>query len=181
MSSALENFRKGFINVNGWELCKDGPPLYLIDALHPEEKTFAEQDLIRSLNVNDLWAVTGLGHMRSTNALPYLQKLYSQATSYGKITIAHAIFRISSDPKMIELILDEFSQITNESHLIHIIYMLRTFNDLRINNILHELRKSDQYLIAYNATRALHLDTDAVVEKFRQKKIQTNRQRKNTS
>src|SRR5688572_19666975 len=131
MSSALENFRKGFINANIGALCKDGPAVHLIDALNTQEKSVAEQELIRSLNVNNLWAVTGLGHMRSGNALPYLQKLYPKSKSFGKIIIAHAIFRISSDPKMIELVVEEFSHIKNESQLIDIIYLLPEFNDVR--------------------------------------------------
>ena len=87
-----------------------------------------------------------------------------------KITIAHSIFQICEDQKMIEIALTETPKINNQYELIHIVYLLRDFKNDEVNKMLNTLRNHKEYLVAYNATQAMRLSTNPVVEKFRKKK-----------
>jgi hypothetical protein len=87
-----------------------------------------------------------------------------------KVTIAHSIFQIVQDEKMIEIVLVTMPRITNEFELIDVLYYLQDFKDERITALHHSYRDHKDYLVAYNATRYLGLPTDEVVQKFRNKK-----------
>jgi hypothetical protein len=92
-----------------------------------------------------------------------------------KVTIAHSIFQICQDSKMIDIALEETPEITNPTNLINILYLLPDFNDERVNAMLNNFRDHKEYLVAYNAARALGLSTDEVVEKFRSASSSTER------
>lgn len=171
MSSALENFRNGFFYANSWEARKDGPPLYLLDKLNPSELAVVEKELIENFSPGDTWLVSALGYIRSQNALPALYKILDQSGAYGKVITAHAIFNICQDQRMIDIVEKEMKNQWNSTQLIDIIYTLPDFANERTDKILHDLQEHEEYLVAYNATRALKLPTDEVVEKFRQKNI----------
>lgn len=86
-----------------------------------------------------------------------------------KIPIAYSIYQICGDAKMIDLVIQEMPKITNQYELIDILYLLPGFNNERIKKLLNEFRNHKEYLVVYNATRALGLPTDEVVEKFRKR------------
>lgn len=88
-----------------------------------------------------------------------------------KVTIAHSIFQICQDPKMIEVVLEEVPKTTNQYELIDILYFLPAFKDERVTALLNSLRDHKKYLVAYNATRAMGFPTDEVVKKFRNKEV----------
>ncbi|MBK9981092.1 MAG: hypothetical protein IPP15_01475 [Saprospiraceae bacterium] len=71
---------------------------------------------------------------------------------------------------MIAIVLDETPKITNWIELIDIMYMLADFHVEKVTSMLHGFRDHEDYLVAYNATRALGLPTDDVVKKFRAQK-----------
>ncbi|WP_336516523.1 hypothetical protein [Pollutibacter soli] len=175
MSIALDNFRNDFLYASSWETRKDGPPLYLLDKLDATELAVAEMELISHLSKDDFWPVSALGYIRSQNALPSLYNLLYRASSYGKVITAHAIFNICKDEQMIDIVEREIKNQWNSTHLIDIIYTLPDFDNERTNKILHDLREHEEYLVAYNATRALQLPTEEIVERFRQKKIAANK------
>ena len=70
---------------------------------------------------------------------------------------------------MINIVLDELPKIINQYELIDVIYMLPVFKDNRITGLLNDYRNHKEYLVAYNATRALGLSIDEVVKKARQR------------
>ena len=70
---------------------------------------------------------------------------------------------------MIKQVLIEIPKVTNMYEIIDILYILPDFGDEGINKILKDFCDHKEYLIAYNATRALGLSTDAIVDKFRNK------------
>lgn len=169
-SDNLNLFRKDYLQANTWAQRKDGAPLYLLDKLSAEELKTAEMEMIKSLSAGDTWPVIGLGHIKSKDALPKLYKLLSASSKNIKITIAHSIFQICQDQKMIDIVLEETTKTTHWSDLIDILYLLPAFQDEKVMAMLNDFRNHKEYLVAYNATRALGLPTDEVVEKFRVKK-----------
>jgi hypothetical protein len=86
-----------------------------------------------------------------------------------KVTIAHSIFQICQDPKMVDIVLKEMPRITSQYELIDLLHMLPSFKDERVAALLNSFRDHEEYLVAYNATRALGLPTDDVVKQFRDK------------
>ena len=69
---------------------------------------------------------------------------------------------------MIDLVLKELPKITSQYELIDVVYMLPAFKNEKITALLNNYRNHKEYLVAYNATRALGLSTDEVVNKARQ-------------
>ena len=166
MSSNIEIFLKDFLGASTWGQRKDGVPLDLLDNLTPDELKTAELELIKSANLGDTWPIIGLGHIKSTQALPALYSLLDESKQSFKVTIAYSIFQICKDEKMIGIVLQELPKITNQYELIAVLYMLPAFTDDRISVLLNNYRDHKEYLVAYNATRALGLSTDEVVKKF---------------
>jgi len=175
LTDNLEIFRRDFLNANTWAQRKDGVPLYLIDKLTPEECKVAGAELIKVIHPGDPWPIIGLGYMKSSDSLPKLYKLLTNSSKNMKVTIAHSIFQICQDSKMIDIALEETPEITNPTNLIDILYLLPDFNDERVNAMLNNFRDHQEYLVAYNAARALGLSTDEVVEKFRSTSSSTER------
>ncbi len=173
-SKRLENFRNGFLNANSWEKRKDGPPLYLLDALTESEKKIAAKELCDAAIPGDSWHIIGIGYLRSEESLP---KLYSLLTKGGhgfRVAVAHSIFLTNKDPAMIRFTLDETAKIDSQTELIDVIYLLPAFGNEDVNAMLDNLRYHPEYLVAYNATRALGLPTDDVIHKFRSTKLKTD-------
>ncbi len=71
---------------------------------------------------------------------------------------------------MVEIVLKETERLNNQYDIIDILYMLSDFKDSRVDKVLNDFRNHKEYLVAYNATRALGLSTDKVVDKFRSMK-----------
>lgn len=170
MTNNLDIFRKEFLEANSWAQRKDGVPLDLLDNLTEEELKIAEVELINVVSLKDNWPIVGLGHIKSKDALPTLYDLLDKSKGSMKVTIAHSIFQICQDTKMIEIVLETMPRITNQYELIDVLYYLADFKDKRITELHNNYRNHKEYLVAYNATRYLGLRTDEVVEKFREKK-----------
>jgi hypothetical protein len=115
-------------------------------------------------------AIVGLGHIKSKDALPKLYDLLDKSKGSMKVTIAHSIFQICQDTKMIEFVIGTMPSITNQFELIDVLYYLSDFKDKRIIELHNNYRNHEEYLVAYNATQSLGLPTDEVVENFRNKK-----------
>ena len=169
LTNNLDIFRQEFLGANTWAQRKDGVPLYLSDKLSTNELKTAEVELIKSTNPGDTWPILGLGHIKSTQALPTLYNLLDKSKKGFKVTTAYSIFQISKDQKMIDVVLQELPKTTNQYELIDVLYMLPAFKNEKITALLNNYRDHKEYLVAYNATRALGLSTDEVVNKARQK------------
>lgn len=157
------------MGANTWAQRKDGVPLALLNNLSIDELTVAESELINAASLRDDWAIIGLGHIKSKNALPTLFNLLENSKGAMKVKIAHTIFQISLDQTMKEIVLETMPKITGEYELIDVLYYLPFFKDKRITDLIHGYRSHKKYLVAYNATRYLGLPTDEIVEKFRNK------------
>lgn len=172
MTKNLDIFRKEFLEANTWAQRKDGVPLDLLDNLTAEELKIAEIELIKIVSLRDNWPIVGLGHIKSKDALPTLYDLLDKSKGSMKVTLAHSIFQICQDLKMVEIVLETMPRITNQYELIDVLYYLPNFKDKRITELHHSYRNHKEYLVVYNATRYLGLPTDEVVERFRDKKEQ---------
>jgi hypothetical protein len=169
VTNNLDIFRQEFLGANTWAQRKDGVPLDLLDNLSVDELKTAEAELIQTANLGDSWQIIGLGHIKSSKALPLLYKLLDQSKQSIRVTIARSIFQINSDQQMIDIVMNEMPKITREYELINVIYMLPYFQNKEITALLNKLRFHKEYLVAYNATQALGLSTEDVVKKFRKK------------
>lgn len=170
VTNNLDIFRKEFLEANTWAQRKDGVPLGLLDNLTSEELKIAEIELIKVVSLKDDWPIVGLGHIKSKDARQPLYDLLEKSKGSMKVTIAHSIFQICQDTKMIETVLETMPRITNQYELINVLYYLPNFKDKRITELHNNYRNHNEYLVAYNATQSLGLPTNEVVEKFREKK-----------
>ncbi len=164
MDSNYQKFADGFLNAYSWPERKEGPPIELLDVLDADERSRAEDVLIARLSSwRDDWPIIGLGHLRSKKSLPFLKKILRNARGSMKAHIATAIWKISSDPKMLDVVIrcsypSIFSRLYpfKTFSQIDIIYCLAEFNNARAVNRLKELQNDTDYLVSYNAKRALN-------------------------
>lgn len=166
MSIHFDLFKRDYLEANTWAQRKDGVPLHLLDNLSAEERKAAEAALIKSASLRDTWPIVGLGHVKSMESLPTLYALLDKSEGKMRIIIAHAIFQICQDPKMIDIVLETMPGITNEYDLIEVLYYLPGFRENRITDLHHSYLNHQKYLVAYNAARYLGLPTDEVVARF---------------
>ncbi len=172
MKNNLEIFRKEFLEANTWAQRKDGIPLDLLENLTDEELKIAETELIKVVSLKDDWPIIGLGHIKSKDALPILYDLLKKSKRSMKVTIAHSIFQICQDRKMIDIVLETMPRITNQFELIDVLYYMPDFKDNRVTELHNSYRNHKEYLVAYNATQSLGLPTKEVVKKIQEKKKQ---------
>lgn len=168
-SNKLEIFRRQFLNADSWAQRKEGVPIDLLESLSNEELEIAENELIENLTLKDDWPIHGVGYIKSEKALPKLYDLLEKSEKGMKISIAHSIFQISDNKEMIDVVLIEMPKLKHWTEIIHILYLLPTFKDKRTDSMLNDYREHKDYLVAYNATQAMGISTEYVVEKFRDK------------
>ena len=163
-SLAYQEFDRRFLNAYSWPERKDGVPLELLDKLDPEEKQSAEEALISRLSTGDSWPARGLGHLRSQNALGSLRRFLPKAKGSVRAAIALAIWQIDADPQMAdELVALSRNDYTDDSSsaktftMIDIIYCLAYLSSETVTKRLEELTQSKNYLISFNARRAIKL------------------------
>jgi hypothetical protein len=164
MSNAYQRFVREYLEANSWAERKDGAPVEIIDKLTSEERERAEEELIKRLSIRDDWAAIGLGYMKSAKAAPALYALLPKASGSVKAQIATALWKICEDEKMLQVVLN-LSQPSFLSRLspyyefkqINLIYCLAQFPQTEAKARLEELTEDGQYLVSYNAKRALVL------------------------
>lgn len=165
LSKTYRDFVRGYLEANTWPERKDGPQTYLLDALNEEDKKRAEDELIKRLSSwRDTWPIVGLGHLRSAKALPHLYPLLSRSRGSVKAEIATAIWNISRDETMLQIvircskrsILSLFNPFKTFSK-IDIIYCLAQFDRQDAFDRLEEMKMDRDYLVSYNAKRALEM------------------------
>lgn len=165
MSEAYQRFLDQYLRATSWGERKDGPPFELLDSLTADERARAEDELINRLSSwRDDWPIEGLGHLRTPKAEGPLRKLLPRAFGSMKAKIATAIWKISADESMLDVVLKQsqasfFNGFTSfyEFRQIDMIYCLAQFPQPEARARLEQLTRDRRYLIAYNAKRALGL------------------------
>lgn len=173
-SNNLTQFYSEFLNADTWAQRKDGVPLDLLDNLTSEELQIAEDELIRKIGSGDSWPIMGLAHIKSTKSLPRLYEVLEREHGSIRIYLAHAIYSVCKDKKMVNIVLKEVRLLEkalpkSQYTLIDVIWLLPNFNDKRIEKTLVDFCDSSCYLVAYNAANALGKPTKMIIEKFRDK------------
>lgn len=138
--------RNGFSNDN------------IIDKLSDEDKNNVEIELINLLsNYNgDVLIVETLAYMNSHKSLDSLYKiLNSLNTASDKIIIASSIYKISQDKAMVDIALNAIKTITDKYSLISLFYYLTNMQSNVINDYIAQFKSDSDYLLSYNAKRAL--------------------------
>lgn len=137
---------------------------HIIDDLSADEKLKVENALINKLSEHpeDLLIVETLAYLKSTKSIPALRNLLENSSnSMQKLTIATSIFEITQDNDMVDIALIAFRQLDNRKDayyaykLISAFYYLAKFNNPAIMEIIKEYVDHKEYLVSYNAKRAL--------------------------
>ena len=167
-SQAYTCFEIDFLEANSWPQRKEGVPLNLLDALDADERAMAEAALLQRLSPGDDWPALGLGHLRSQKALAPLRALLAKSAGTVRAAAALAIWQISRDPAMCDVLIRLTHDNDTENReslkcfiMIEVIHCLAHPPYLAAVTRLVELKRSGNYLFAYNARYGLDLRSTA--------------------
>ncbi len=138
---------------------------HLINQLNEYERQQLEDALINKLlDKTDLLVVETLAYMKSEKSLLVLYNLLEKTSdNMDKLVIATSIFEINKDDRLIDIGMKAFNELSNKSSIYakylitSAFFYLIKFEDSKVNNIIEEYTKHSDYLISYNAKRALSL------------------------
>lgn len=145
---------------------------HLILKLSEKEKREVEKRLIEMLEkVEDPLIGETLVLLKSTDALTGLNKRLNSARSPAlRIIWASYINEIKGgDKEMKDLVLIEFNKVRNKHVRISMFHYLSSFLDTDLNEKVRSYINHSDYLTAYNARRALGMDTQEIVDRERSK------------
>lgn len=143
-------FREGFSNEK------------MLDNLSPNVKVDLEDALIEKFSVEkDVLIIETFGYLKSQKALPLLIELLEipEWQFYASV----AIFQINKDPQMVDVAINAFKRNDNPKDPYREFIILRDFytlikcDDKRINELIEQYVNDPQYLVSYNAKRALSM------------------------
>jgi hypothetical protein len=135
----------------------------LIDKLTNDEKKEIENALIEKLVAipEDILIVETLSYIKSEKAIPAMNySLKNCKIEIQKIIIAVSIYKINKDDEMIDVAIKAFKRIANKWDLIISFCYLKPFDSPKINEIIQEYIDHREYLVSYNAKRALGIIKD---------------------
>ena len=148
-------YRNGFSNIQ------------LINELTDIEKENLERVLIEKIifadDNLDILIVETLGYLKSEKALPILRdKLMESTDNISKLIIASSIYDIDKKSiDMIDVAISSVNEIDNKNDVYYVYKLASVFDYLaefrspKINDVIREYAKHEEYLISYNAKRHL--------------------------
>lgn len=157
MTDNLDLFYRDFLNPPDEEIL-NGVPFDILDKLNPEEKIIAEKELIKKIG-EDTWAIEGLVHLKSKAAIDPLYSLLEKLPvehNGTKISIAHAIYLICQDEKMIEIFLEEIPKQIYYVVLGSALRKCSIFQDDRIIQVLEKYSNHKDSSVYIGARQALN-------------------------
>ena len=137
---------------------------HIIDKLSADEKIEVENALINKLteHPDDLLIVETLAYLKSTKSIPALRKLLVNSSyDMEKLIIASSIFEITKDTNLVDIAISAFRQLDNKKDAYYVykltgaFYHLAKFNNPAVIEIIREYFDHKEYLVSYNAKRAL--------------------------
>ena len=147
--------RNGFTNAS------------IIDALNDSEKQAVEKKLINLLTTeSNMLIVETLGYMKSQKAVKRLTAMLNEARyAEDKLILASSIFKITADKSIRDIAFEASCSIDThyptvvhyEYTLMSMFYYMAGFQDIRMDNIIRKYVKNKDFLLSYNAKRALNL------------------------
>ena len=136
----------------------------IIDKLSEQEKKLMEDALINMLMTknDDTLIIETLAYLKSVKSLPFLYEfLKNNSDTMSKIIVSTSIFAINQDNDMVDIAITSFKNLENTKDsyyvykLITAFYYLIKFNKPEVNEIIKEYLNHKEYLLSYNAKRAL--------------------------
>jgi len=137
---------------------------HIIDKLDADEKIEVEKGLIDKLTEHpeDILIVETLAYMKSTRSIPALRNLLANSSyDMEKLIIVSSIFEINHDNDMVDIAISAFRQLDNKKDAYYVykltgaFYHLAKFNNPTAVEIIKEYFYHKEYLVSYNAKRAL--------------------------
>jgi len=132
----------------------------IIDSLNNLEKQLVEEALIKKMaETKDMLAVETLAYMKSQKSLPALHTLIGECLDeMKKIIIATSIYEINKDEEMVDIAIGSFHNLNNSYQIISAFYYLVKFKNPMADSLVKEYLNSSDYLLSYNAKRALEIE-----------------------
>lgn len=139
----------------------------IIDKLTDNEKNQVENVLIDRLlhktnEEADTLIIETLAYLKSVKALPVLRNLLEHCSiEVVKLRIATSIFEINQDDDMVNIAITSFKKLDNskDSYYVHKLtsafFYLIKFNKPEVNELIKKYIDHKEYLLSYNARRAL--------------------------
>jgi hypothetical protein len=139
----------------------------LLKNLSNNEKKQVESALIDRVSNNrdeeiDILIVETLAYLKSFKSLPLLMRLLERCSNdLIKLKIAASIFELNQDRDMVNIAINSFKKLDNNKDAYYVykitsaFFYLIKFKTPEVNNIIKEYINHKEYLVAYNAKRAL--------------------------
>ena len=137
---------------------------HIIDNLSLDEKLEVENSLINKISEHpeDLLIVETLVYLKSKKAIPALRQLLEKSSNdMEKLIIASSMFEINQDNDMVDIAIGAFRKLDNKKDAYYVykltsaFYILAKFNKTSVMDIIKEYFDHTEYLVSYNAKRAL--------------------------
>ncbi len=139
----------------------------IIDDLDIVERIYLEDELINMLldGVDDQLIIETLGYMKSKKSIPVLIDILERKPNsrIAPIVIASAIYNINHDERMIDIAIEDFRKHQRKFDLIWGFCYLKKFKNEKANNVIREYVEHPEFLVSYNAKRALGLIKDQTI------------------
>lgn len=141
----------------------------IIDELTENEKQLLEKALIQKLQSEaekeiDTLIVETLAYLKSLVSLPLLRNLLEVSNDIViRLRIATAIFEISQDVEMIDIVVNLVKEMDNKKDAYYVykltsaFYYLAKFKNEKTKQLIKEYASHPEYLISYNAKQALEI------------------------
>jgi hypothetical protein len=141
----------------------------IIDKLTDNERRQIEQALIDRILHNtteeiDTLIVETLAYLKSIKSIPILKNLLESTTNeVVRLKIATSIYEINQSQDMIDIAIASFKKLDDksDSYYVHKLtsafFYLKKIDSPLVNNVIKEYINHKEYLVAYNAKRALDM------------------------
>lgn len=141
----------------------------IIEELTENEKQLLEKALIQKLQSEaekeiDTLIVDTLAYLKSVASLPVLKNLLEVGNDIVvRLRIATAIFEISQEADMVDIAVSLVKEMDNKKDAYYVykltsaFYYLAKFKNEKTKQLIKEYTSHPEYLISYNAKRALEM------------------------
>jgi hypothetical protein len=146
---ARYEYREGFSNHE------------IIDGLNDLDRTSIENELIHLLQISeepDILMIETLGYMKSKKSLNLLNTLVKkQLPVIDILSIVSVIYEIDKDVSMIDIAIQNFEKLTDNTDLFTAFYYLFKLNNERTDNVIRKYLDHKDYYVSYHAKRFMDL------------------------
>jgi hypothetical protein len=141
----------------------------IIDELTENEKQLLEKALIQKLQSEtdkeiDTLIVETLAYLKSIASLQVLKNILKVSNDVViRLRIATAIFEISQDAEMVDIVVNLVKEMDNKKDAYYVykltsaFYYLAKFKDKKTDQLIKEYASHPEYLISYNARQVLEI------------------------